>query len=62
MKKEMLAREQNSTWDLAAIPHGKKAVGYRLVYIVKLNPNGSLACLMTCLVVKGYSQVHGLDY
>ena len=62
MKEEMLALKQNETWDLVVLPSGKKAIEYRSVYIVKLNPDGSLAHLKARLVAKDYSQVYNMDY
>lgn len=58
----MIVLEQNNTWELVTLPLGKKAIGCKWVYTVKLNPNGSLASLKARLVAKGYSQVYGLDY
>jgi len=62
MKDEMAALEHNETWDLVSIPPGKKVVGCKWVYTVKLNPDGTLARLKARLVAKGFSQVYGLDY
>jgi len=62
MMQEMTALEQNVTWELVTLPPGKKIVVCKWIYTVKLNPNRSLARLKTILVVKGYSQVYGLDY
>ena len=29
---------------------------------MKLNLDGLLACLKACLIIKSYSQVHGMNY
>ena len=42
MKEDMLALEQNRTWDLAIFSPRKKAVGCRWLYTVKLNTDGLL--------------------
>ena len=44
------------------LPTGKKAIGCRWVFIVKVNPNGSIARLKARLVAKGYAQTYGVDY
>ena len=47
MKNEMHASEENETWKLVALPAEKKAVGCPWIYIIKLNPDGTLAHLVT---------------
>ena len=59
---EMDALTDNDTWDLVRLPTGKKAIGCRWVFIVKVNPDGSIARLKACLVAKGYAQIYGVDY
>jgi len=41
---------------------GRKSLGSSEVYTVKLNPDGSLACLKARFVTKGFSHVYGLEY
>ena len=36
--------------------------GYRWVFTVKVNPDGSIARLKAHLVVEGYAQTYGVDY
>ena len=62
MIEEMDALTDNGTWDLVRLPAGKKVIGCRWVFIVKVNPNGSIAWLKACLVAKGYAQTYGMDY
>ena len=62
MIEEMDALTVNGTWDLVHLPTGKKAIGCRWVFIVKVNPNGSIARLKARLVAKGYAQTYGVDY
>jgi len=59
---EMHALEKNGTWKLVPFLVGQKAVRCRWVYTVKLNPDGTLACLKARLLVKGYSKTYGVDY
>ena len=40
----------------------KKAIGCRWVFIVKVNPDGSIARLKARLIAKGYAQTYGVDY
>lgn len=42
MNKEIQALEENQTWELVPLPKGKKPIGCRRVYKVKLNADGSL--------------------
>ena len=44
------------------LPVGKKAIGCRWVFTVKVNPDGSIARLKARLVAKGYAQTYGVDY
>ena len=44
------------------LPVGKKVIGCRWVFTVKVNPDGSIARLKACLVAKGYAQTYRVDY
>jgi len=54
MQEDMTVLEQNKTWELVTLIPGKKVVGFKWVYTVKLNPDGSLAHLNARLVNKKY--------
>lgn len=57
MNKELFALEQNQTWELTTLPHGKKAIGSKWIYKVKFKPDGDVERLKARLVAKGYNQV-----
>jgi hypothetical protein len=62
MNEEMKTLQKNSTWELVALPEGKKAIGCRWVYTIKLKADGSLDRYKARLVAKGYAQKYGIDY
>jgi len=62
MGMEITALEDNGTWVVCSLPVGKKAVGCKWVYKMKLNADGSLERYKARLVAKGYTQTEGLDY
>ena len=62
MIKEMDALTDNGTWDLVRLLVGKKAIGCRWVFTVKVNPDGSIARLKARFVAKGYAQTYGVNY
>ena len=62
MEEEMMALDNNGTWDLVHLPTGKKPIGCKWVFAVKVNPDGSVARLKARLVAKGYAQTYGVDY
>ena len=62
MIEEMDALTDNGTSDLVHLLAGKKGIGCRWVFTVKVNPDESIAKLKTRLVTKGYGQTYGVDY
>ena len=62
MDKEIQALKQTHTWVLTPLPPGKRPIGCKWVYKVKLNPNGTLERYKARLVAKGYTQREGLDF
>ncbi|KAL0318814.1 UNVERIFIED_CONTAM: Retrovirus-related Pol polyprotein from transposon RE1 [Sesamum angustifolium] len=62
MENQLHALEQNRTWDVVDLLKGKKAIGCKWVFKVKLNLDGSVESYRARLVAKGYNQVEGVDY
>lgn len=61
MDEEMEALKKNLTWELVSLPKGKKPVGCKWVYMVKLKADGSIDRYKARLVAKGYTQKYGVD-
>ncbi|KAL0313239.1 UNVERIFIED_CONTAM: Retrovirus-related Pol polyprotein from transposon RE1 [Sesamum radiatum] len=62
MQEELDALEKNNTWKVLDLPSGKKPIGSKWLYKVKLRPDGSMDRYKARLVAKGYNQVEGVDY
>jgi len=62
MNEEMAALDVNATWELVALPKGKKTIGCKWVYKVKHNVDGFVNKYKARLVAKGYAQTYGIDY
>ena len=62
MNKEIQTLVDNNTWDLVDLPPGKKPIGNKWVYKVKLKADGSFNRCKARLVAKGFNQKYGIDY
>ncbi|KAH9768805.1 hypothetical protein KPL71_011738 [Citrus sinensis] len=62
MNEELFMIEKNKTWELADRPQNRKVIGVKWVYKTKLNADGSINKYKARLVVKGFTQVPGVDY
>ncbi|KAL0461146.1 UNVERIFIED_CONTAM: Retrovirus-related Pol polyprotein from transposon RE1 [Sesamum latifolium] len=62
MNKEILALETNNTWEVTALPPGKRAISCKCVYKLKLKDDGTIDRYKARLDVKGYNQVEGVHY
>ncbi|XP_021743894.1 uncharacterized protein LOC110709954 [Chenopodium quinoa] len=62
MEKELKALSDNNTWELFDLPKGKKPIGCKWVFKVKLKANGDLERCKSRLVAKGFNQKYGVDY
>ncbi|KAL0445220.1 UNVERIFIED_CONTAM: Retrovirus-related Pol polyprotein from transposon RE1 [Sesamum latifolium] len=62
MTEELKALEANNTWEVTSLPPGKKGIGLRWVYKLKLNPDGSVNRYKAWLVAKGYNQIEAYSW
>uniref|UniRef100_A0A6N2KJR5 Reverse transcriptase Ty1/copia-type domain-containing protein n=1 Tax=Salix viminalis TaxID=40686 RepID=A0A6N2KJR5_SALVM len=62
INEELEALQKNNTWELCPLPEGKKTVGCKWVFTVKLKADGSIDRYKARLVAKGYTQRYGIDY
>jgi hypothetical protein len=62
MLEELRALKKNKTWDFVKLPPGKKAMSYKWVFTVEQNPEGKVERYKARLVMRGYSQIYGVDY
>jgi hypothetical protein len=60
METEMSALRENDTFELTTLPQGRKAVGGRWVYAVKLGQTNEEQ-YKARFVAKGYSQKQDID-
>lgn len=59
MERELTALERNETWEITELPKGKKAIGSKWVYKVKVLPDRTVDKYKARLVTKGYNR--GMD-
>ena len=62
MSDELIALEQNHTWIVTDLPHGKATIDCKYVYKTKFHADGSIERLKVRLVAKGFLQQVGIDY
>ena len=62
MIEEINALDTNGIQEVVNLLTGKKAIGCKWVFAVKVNHDGSVARLKAHLVAKGYAQTYGVDY
>ncbi|KAL2235799.1 UNVERIFIED_CONTAM: Retrovirus-related Pol polyprotein from transposon RE2 [Sesamum indicum] len=62
MDVELQALERNQTWKLTTLLAGKRAMGSKWVYKVKLRAHGSIEPYKARLVAKCFNQVEEVDY
>lgn len=59
---EMSGLEKNGTWEIVSRPKDKSLVGYRWLFSVKYNSDGSIERYKAHLVAKGYTQIPSIDF
>ncbi|WMV49513.1 hypothetical protein MTR67_042898 [Solanum verrucosum] len=62
MHEELVALEENDTWDMVDTPTNATIIGSRWVYSIKMKADGSLDRYKARLVAQGYRQEYGIDY
>ncbi|PKA63925.1 Retrovirus-related Pol polyprotein from transposon TNT 1-94 [Apostasia shenzhenica] len=62
VEEEIQALENNDTWSLTELPHGKNPVGCKWIFTVKYKADGSVERFKARLVAKGFTQSYGIDY
>jgi hypothetical protein len=62
MVEEMEYLHKYETWDLVEKHNGRKPIGIKWVFKKNLNASCQLQNFKSPLVVKGYSQVKGVDF
>jgi len=53
---------RNQTWEIVDLPQGRKAIGSKWVFKLKLDSEGNIDRYKARIVAKGYSQVEGIDF
>jgi len=63
MMKKMSSLYKNDTWELTELPKGKKAIGYKRVFVKKNRSlNDDIVYYKTRVVAKSYVHREGIDY
>lgn len=62
MDDEFNSLKKNSTWDLVQLPSNYNIIDNKWVFKKKQKPDGTLDRYKARLVVRGFDQVHGVDY
>eukprot|EP01119_Soliformovum_irregulare_P002841 TRINITY_DN1309_c0_g2_i1.p1 TRINITY_DN1309_c0_g2~~TRINITY_DN1309_c0_g2_i1.p1 ORF type:complete len:1074 (-),score=203.85 TRINITY_DN1309_c0_g2_i1:206-3268(-) len=62
MKEEYQAMVSNGVWITADLPPGRKAIGCKWTFKLKLNADGTISRYKARLVAQGFTQTKGIDY
>lgn len=62
MKAEIDTLKLNKTWSIFSLPSGHHPIGYKWIYKIKYNSNGTVERYKDHLVAKGFTQREGIDY
>ena len=62
MEEEIIALEQNQTWELVPRPEYIKSIFCKWIYKIECTPNGSIVRYKAQTIDSGFSQEYGLHY
>lgn len=62
MQEEIISLMKNDVWDLVPLPKDRKPITCRWVYKIKTNPDNTIERYKARLVVRGFTQKHGIDF
>ena len=62
MEDEIESLRKNDTWDLVALPDGRRTIGSKWIFKREKNVAGHVEKFKARLVAKGYSQVEGVNF
>ena len=62
MRSEMESMYENQVWTLVDPPENVKPIGYKWIYKKKTDMDCNMHTYKGRLVVKGFKQIHGIDY
>jgi len=62
MDHEISSLEHASTWTTVPCPHRKNVVGCKWVFRLKRKADGSIDKYKACLVMRGFTQIYGVNY
>ncbi|CAL1377767.1 unnamed protein product [Linum trigynum] len=62
VREELRALIANHTWDIVDCPVGKKLIGNKWIFKIKLLADGSIERFKARLVAQGFTQVPGIDF
>ena len=62
MNEEIKSMKDNDVWDLILLLEGTKPIGCKWIFKTKRDSKGNMERYKTCLVVKGFTQIKGIDY
>jgi hypothetical protein len=59
---EIISLMENGTWEEVVPPKHTNMVDSKWVFTIKTKPDGTVERFKVRLVVRGFTQVHGIDY
>ncbi len=62
MEAEIASMKENQVWDLVPLPQGKRVVGCKWVFAIKLDAEGNVIKHKARIVAQGFTQRAGVDF